>query len=534
MYKRLCPTCGKELSYINEKSYKDSILANNLCRSCSAKNRIPRHIIIKKCKICNNEFECSDNSSQIYCSNTCRSNDIILNKKISNAIIKTNIYKYGKNSSSQLKETQNKMKNTNIKKYGYDYIFFFPDFVEQSKFIKKDKYGDENYNNSDKNKQTCINKYGVDTVLKLDDVRQKRIHKSKEDVYDKLFCYPFTSYVIPLFKFEEYVDVKTSYKFKCVNCGNTFYDNLDNGHIPKCKICYNNKSIFQNQIYEYISKLYSGIILQNDKTICNGLELDIYIPEKNIAIECDGNYWHSELNGKDKQYHLNKTNLCQNNNIKLLHILEDEWYNKKHIVESKLKHIFGKSTERIYARNCNIVELTSTDKNEFLNKYHIQGSDMSAIKLGLVYKGEIISVMTFGKRRVALGKKSSGEGEYELLRYCSSKSSVGGAGKLLSHFIKNNYVTKIISYADRRWSDGNLYSKIGFTKVSDGSPNYWYVHTKNYLKRYHRFNFRKDILNRRLELYDDTLTEWENMQLNGYDRIWDCGNLKYELILKNE
>ena len=110
---------------------------------------------------------------------------------------------------------------------------------------------------------------------------------------------------------------------------------------------------------------------------------------------------------------------------------------------------------------------------------------------------------------------------------CGDINVVGIAGKLLSYFINKYIPTKIISYADKRWSRGDLYEKIGFKKVSDGSPNYWYI-DKKYLHRIHRFNFRKSELHGKVKTFDPMLSEWGNMQNNGYDRIWDCGNLKYE------
>ena len=116
-----------------------------------------------------------------------------------------------------------------------------------------------------------------------------------------------------------------------------------------------------------------------------------------------------------------------------------------------------------------------------------------------------------------------------MYRFCSSKNVIGGASKLLSYFIKQYKPKKIISYADRRWSDGNLYKKIGFNLVRHTDISYYYF-KPGYAIRYHRFGFRKNILSKKLVLFDPQLTEWQNMQLNGYDRIWDCGNLKYEMV----
>jgi len=135
--------------------------------------------------------------------------------------------------------------------------------------------------------------------------------------------------------------------------------------------------------------------------------------------------------------------------------------------------------------------------------------------------------MTFGKRRISLGKKSSIKDEYELLRFATNTKIVGIASKLLNYFIKTYNPIKITTYADKRYSIGNLYEKIKFMKKSDSSPNYWYfIDGGN--KIWHRFSFRKDQLYKKLPIFDQNLSEWENMKNNGYDRIWDCGNILYE------
>ena len=74
--------------------------------------------------------------------------------------------------------------------------------------------------------------------------------------------------------------------------------------------------------------------------------------------------------------------------------------------------------------------------------------------------------------------------------------------------------------------------KIGFSFVHSTEPNYWYINEKKLDCRIHRFVFRKSELKKKLDLFDPKLSEWQNMQLNGYTRIWDCGNLKYEMNFK--
>ena len=87
--------------------------------------------------------------------------------------------------------------------------------------------------------------------------------------------------------------------------------------------------------------------------------------------------------------------------------------------------------------------------------------------------------------------------------------------------------SKIVTYADKRWSYGDVYYKLGFEHSHDSQPNYWYFHKTNMTKVYHRFNFRKSELNKKLDSFDPNKTEWENMKLNGWNRIWDCGNMVF-------
>jgi hypothetical protein len=207
---------------------------------------------------------------------------------------------------------------------------------------------------------------------------------------------------------------------------------------------------------------------------------------------------------------------------------------KKEIVKGRLNNLLRTNDiKRIYARNCVVKEIHSKDSNVFLIKNHLQGRDNSGIKLGLYYKNELVSVMTFGKLRVSLGNGKSTDNVYEIYRFCSKVGNNvnGAAGKLLSHFIDVYKPNRIITYADRRWGIGKLYEHIGFKYVSTTSPSYWYFGRGNSYKRHHRFSYAKHRLSKKLKNYDPNQTEWENMKNNGYDRIWDCGNTKFELKL---
>jgi len=130
--------------------------------------------------------------------------------------------------------------------------------------------------------------------------------------------------------------------------------------------------------------------------------------------------------------------------------------------------------------------------------------------------------MTFSKPSLSKGQSSYDEGIWELSRFCSKLNYkvIGVASKLLSYFKKNYDWIQIFSYADRRWSTGNLYTQIGFKLVGNTKPNYWYF-ANGSIERYHRFALRK----KSDEPKD--ITEWELRKAQGWNRIWDCGNLKY-------
>lgn len=295
-----------------------------------------------------------------------------------------------------------------------------------------------------------------------------------------------------------------------------------NGH--GCPICGNNMSLAENEISEYIISLGMASESKIRGILSNNKEIDIYIPQLNIGIEYDGLKWHSE-EFKDKNYHLNKTLECNDKGIRLVHIFEDEWENKKEIIKSMLCNILGKTPNRIYARKCEIREVNTSEKKQFLNESHIQGDVSSLISYGLYYNDELVSLMCFGKPRINLGKKTYEENEYELLRFCNKRFTnvIGAASKLFKHFINQHNPSIITSYCDYRWSVGKMYEMLGFELSHRSQPNYYYIQGNN---RKNRFKFRKSELIK--EGYDADKSEHEIMLERGIYRIYDCGALVYK------
>ena len=288
-----------------------------------------------------------------------------------------------------------------------------------------------------------------------------------------------------------------------------------------CPKCANKISKSEDEIYNILkSNLDNVTILRRNRNLLSNKELDILIPDKNIAIEYNGILWHSEKYKKDKNYHLNKLKECNLKGIKLIQIFEDEWNENKNLVIDKIKHILGikKFKGKIYARKCIIKEICRNDAKEFLNLNHIQGAAKSTLYLGCYFNDLLIGVMSFRKN----------SDEWELTRFASHKDYLcnGCAGKLLSYFIKHYNPTEIKSFADRRWTiskDNNLYVKLGFKLDKILKPDYRYVVNG---KRMHKFNFRKKILHKKYGL-PMTMTEKEMIDALGVYRIWDCGLFKY-------
>lgn len=282
----------------------------------------------------------------------------------------------------------------------------------------------------------------------------------------------------------------------------------------------------EREIRQFI--LDNGLECKKNRSILNGKELDIFIPSKNLAIEFNGNKFHTEwFGGKTRQYHLQKTKMCNEKGVRLIHIFEDELYFSKEIVLNKIAHILGiqQDLPRIMARKCQIQEITRDIAEDFLNSFHIQGFDPSTHYYGAYFENKLIAVMSFLKSR-------NNENNWELTRFASDFNYVccGVGGKLFKHFIREHNPSLVKSFADRRWTvdkTNNIYTQLGFEFDGYIPPDYRYYNPKiDKVRRFHKFGFRKQKLHKKYGL-PLTMTESEMAKELGYDKIWDCGLFKF-------
>jgi hypothetical protein len=425
--------------------------------------------------------------------------------------------------------TQEKRKAGFLEKYGVTSHFHLASVKEKQKAAWIEKYGVDNPSKSkrvrEKTKATLQNKYGVDNVFQLQEVKDRilpLIRKAQhEKYYDSFRQVLENSSVDYLSSKEDYVNCKPII-LQCRHC-KTIWITSPNGQAEYLKLCPNcfdgAGSNLEKELCHYIESIYSGKIIRNSRSIIKPQELDIYLPEKKLAFEFNGTYWHSESAGTSRLYHFNKTKACKEKGIKLIHIFEHEWVNSKDKIKALIRSALGIFSEKIYARKCQVKPISSKEYSQFLDAYHLQGSVNSSIRYGLYYQNDLVSVIGFGKSRF---KKN----ELELYRYCvkSDYQIIGGFSKLIKHACKYTSIDEFISYVDLAHFNGQGYKKVGFRKVSVTAPSYIYVKAYSVLSRQQA---QKHLLPALLgSTYDSSLSESQNMQLAGYYKVYDVGNLK--------
>lgn len=325
---------------------------------------------------------------------------------------------------------------------------------------------------------------------------------------------------------EEYINKSSILDLICTN-GHEYkvsWDNWNskNSRCPKCSLT--GVSLDELSLVNYIKELGFNVTT-NDRTLIAPYELDIVLLSENIAIEYCGLYWHSDSMGKNRTYHLNKLELCKIKGFRLITIFEDEWISKRELVKSRLSNILKCNKGiKLYARQCEIKEISFKDAKQFIDEHHIQGNSIASIRLGLFHVNKLVAIATFSKPSISKGSVGEFNNVWELSRYCMHKNFTipGAASKLLTYFENNYEWTTIFSYADLRWSFGDLYYKLNFSYERQTKPNYWYF--KNNKVRLHRYGLRKD----KNDLKN--ITEWEIRKSQNWNRIWDCGNLKFSKV----
>lgn len=429
-------------------------------------------------------------------------------------IKKTNLKKYGVENPAQLKEVYAKVKKTNLEKYGVKCTLELEEVKQKIKQTNLDRYGVENILLSEKYreriKNTTLEKYGVENPLQSKEIRQKIKNTYLTNNFPNVIKYFADKETTEDFLKKNYNEKTTLIQLsKDTGVSRTVVGQYIHKYGLEDYIEYDCKvSQPEKDIVEYLTSKGITNIVQSDRTVLDGKEIDIFLPDYNVGIEFNGDYWHSELK-RDKRYHYDKSMLANSKGVFLYHIFSHEWADEEKRIRilNHLDNILHLNENKIYARKCMIREVDVTEKNSFLNENHIQGKDNSTIKLGLYYNDELVSLMTFCYPRFS--KKYN----WELSRFCSKHNYnvIGGASKLFKYFV-DNYMKDgevIVSYSDIAKTTGKIYNTLNFEFVNDADPNYiWWKSDDDYKTRY-----QCQMVNERII-----------MESNGYIKIYDCGN----------
>lgn len=421
-----------------------------------------------------------------------------------------------------------KMRETSLERYGGEYHQSTEAGKSQRQQTNLERYGSispaANLEIRTKIKQTNIERYGFANPAQSEEIKDK-IHQSLQERYGAHHnTASLSEYTRSRLNDPEWLSEQNRLNSKTLAEIATELDCSPacvHQHFSKhgLSVIRQQQSTFEREVASWLSKL--GVeVISGDKI--NGVSYDIILPEHDIAIECDGIYWHGEATaGRGRNYHLNKTVNAGKHNIQLLHVFEDGWTFKRDIVKSMIRARIGMSSP-VWGRRTKIVELTPKDANVFIESNHLQGSVRCSHAYGLTFEDELVSVITLGKNRF-------GSDLLEIIRFCNKIGIgvVGGFSKLFNHAIKQLNPDSVITYADLRWGKGEVYGKSGFKFVENTQPSYHYFKTNDCLRLINRMNFQKSKLDDVLEHFDPELTEWANMMNNGYDRIWDCGHAKW-------
>ena len=291
--------------------------------------------------------------------------------------------------------------------------------------------------------------------------------------------------------------------------------------LAPCPQCSARNSGPQRKVQDFLQgKL--GLEIEINYKITPDVEVDIFAPSHRIAVEINGVYWHNDTRpNRGREYHIDKTLECKRLGIQLLHLWDFEITNQWPQLSKMLTHKFEKSPNKIGARKLEVRLLTSTEQKGFFEQNHMQMATRCSIAYGLIStKGNILAAMSFGKPRF------STKAEWELLRFATKGGGTvqGGASKLLKAFEREHNPKSIVSYANLRWSQGKLYKNLGFEFQNRSNPSYFYFQGSIRVSRYAA---QKHRLASFLETFNPKLTEEENMRLNGFLRVWDCGNLVF-------
>lgn len=331
----ICKICGKQCG--------SKGIGSHLKRKHQISNKEYYDTFLKskdedKCKICGKSttFDTILTGYRKYCSTKCLNLDPEIRAKIEN----TNLERFGARGNfgrkevsqkaiknSQSEQGKQKRAQTNIEKYGSANVFGSEEIKNKIKHTCQLRYNVNYASQAEKTKnnirQTQIKHFGdhhMRVAKAIESIKKQRLDRlntfainndctRKRDLINEYGSGWYQAGIVPLIKQSGVLFVKNEYIPKIIE-----YSKLTNTYTSK----------YERDLVDFIKTFYFDDIMTNIRTIIHPMELDIYLPNINIAIEYNGTYWHSIERGIDKGYHLRKSLRCREKDIHLIHIYEFE------------------------------------------------------------------------------------------------------------------------------------------------------------------------------------------------------------------
>ncbi|MFA6573597.1 MAG: GNAT family N-acetyltransferase [Patescibacteria group bacterium] len=307
------------------------------------------------------------------------------------------------------------------------------------------------------------------------------------------------------------------FDFKCNECGEISQKTLTMlMNSPVCYICHPTESKGQLEVYDFVKSLAADAIL-SDRNVISPKELDVYVPSAKFAIEYDGLYWHSET-FVGKTHASEKVKACDVAGVRIMRVFEDEWRDKRKIVESMIKHRLGVNDVKVYARKCDVVELKPAARREFFESAHLEGDANSTVAFGLKYDGKLVAAISL---RRPFHNRHAARLEIGRFALAPNYSVPGALSRLVNkcrEFAIKNGKESLLTYVDRRVGTADGYIAAGFNVLNETGERFWWT---DFTNRINRFAIRADKPN--------GITQQQRADEAGVVPLWGCKNLILEL-----
>lgn len=297
--------------------------------------------------------------------------------------------------------------------------------------------------------------------------------------------------------------------FKCSSkrCNNIFREKIcavtsTNGLCPDCRN--RTYSDAEKDLAEYIKNLGFNIVT-NSKLTGNSQTFDIYVPERKLAIEYNGLYWHSERNGSGKDYHFDKLADCAKLGIRLIYIWDDLYTNHPRMVERYLRKELGVDKLKINFNECTIQYIDTDTATEFLEENSMLGYRTALSHLGMYYNGNIEGLLSFNMYN---------NGVCEIVQYSDIHYIIGGLSGALKYILSKNNINTFYAVSDNTISNGKEFKDSGFEFIEALEPDYYLYSNGNRLLR-------------------EEVSEYEEYGEKSI-RIYDAGKLKWRKSVREE